>query len=265
MVTAYLGPEGSYSGVAAEEMTPENALCPMASFAKVFGAVTSGAADCAVIPVENTLNGGVSQTMDLLQSSEGLAAVKESIIKIDHRLVTLAGADLKRIARVYSHPQALEQCAEYLAKNFPEAKLIASASTVAGLETISSLTDAGIVGAHTERAGYVLSRENIADDGENYTHFLLIKRGRADENARSRRVFFSVTCANRAGALLSLLQPLCANGLNMTKIHSRPIKDKREEYRFFIETEGDYSSARVKRALTTVAEAANSFKLLGCY
>lgn len=265
MITAYLGPEGSYSHVAAMKMTPEATLTAYGNFSKVFAAVQCGQADCAVVPIENTLNGGIAQNIDFLQNAEGICATEELAVKIDHRLITLAGADIKNIKRVFSHAQALEQCSRYLRETLPDAKLIAVPSTAAGLEMIKTDSDAGIIGAHIRKAGYTLSDSNIADESENYTHFLLVKRGEIDENARSRRIYFSVTCDNRAGALLNILKPVYENGLNMTKIHSRPIKDKREQYRFFIETEGDYSSAQVKRALGEVKKAANSFKLLGCY
>lgn len=265
MVTAYLGPEGSYSHVAAQKLTPNANLLPYGNFSKVFSAVNSGEADFAVIPIENTLNGGISQNIDFLQSYGKLFAFKEYAVKIDHRLFMRGGAELKKIKRVYSHAQAIEQCSRFLRNNLPDAKLIAVPSTAAGLEMISSPEDAGIAGAHVRADGLTHSKENIADESENYTYFLLVGRGGADENVRSRRIYFSATCDNRAGALLSLLRPVYENGLNMTKIHSRPIKDRRDEYRFFIETEGDYSSEEVRFALEQVKKAAKSFKILGCY
>lgn len=265
MITAYLGPDGSYSHVAAIRMTPQATHKPCKSFAKVFSAVLSGEADCAVIPIENTLNGGIAQNIDLLQSADGLCAVEELAVKIDHRLITLAGADVKNIRRVYSHAQALEQCARYLSESLPEAELIAVTSTAAGQTMIKTPADAGIVGAHTVAEGFTLSDKNIADESENFTQFLLVKRGEAVKNAPSRKIYFSVTCKNCAGALLKLLQPVYANGLNMTKLHSRPVKGCVSEYRFFIEAEGDYSSEAVQRAVEEVKRAANSFKLLGCY
>lgn len=262
---SYLGPEGSYSQLAAKKMCPEAALMPCQSFPQVFSSLTSGLSDGAVVPIENTLNGGVLQNIDLLQETEGICAVGECTIKIDHRLAMFEGADESGIKFIYSHSQALEQCAKYLYAKFPTAQLVPTPSTAASLEKIRTKSDAGIVGAHTKKQGLVLSENNISDGNNNFTHFLLLKRGEADKNTHSNKIYFSVTCANRSGALLLLLNRVSQYGLNMTKIESRPVKNLPDEYRFFIEIEGDYSSENVKTALEDIKNAANSFKLLGCY
>ena len=166
----YLGPEGSYSNVAALKMCPSAELYAYPSFPRVMASLTTGHTDGIVLPIENSINGGVLQNMDLLQSADGVCAVREAVIKIDHRLATLKGADVKKITRVYSHPQALEQCAVYLAENFPFAELIPVRSTSAGIACISCDTDAGIVGAHVVNENLWLSEKNIADEDNNYTH-----------------------------------------------------------------------------------------------
>lgn len=263
--TGYLGPQGSYSFLAAKKMTPENTLAPFDSFPKLMDALTSGKADCIILPIENTLNGGVLQNIDLLQSTEGVVADGECVIKIEHRLAAKSGASLKNIKRIYSHRQALEQCSEYLFKNFPDASLFETVSTSASLDMIKTEEDAGIVGAHTVKEGIDLSENDIADNGGNFTHFLRVVRGGIDENAQTDKIYFSVTCPNVAGGLLKLLQEIAAHGMNMTKIESRPVKDKLNEFRFFIEAEGDYSKPSVKQALKDIKNAATSFKLLGAY
>lgn len=262
---AYLGPEGSYSHLAATKMRPRAELLPCANFRAVIGAVERGECDCAVIPIENTLNGGVLQNIDLLQTAEGVVAVEEAAIPLDHRIATLKGAEICGISSIYSHEQPLAQCAEYLARNFPQAKLIATTSTTASLDMVKTLSDAAIVGAHIKREGITLSDENISDGKNNYTHFLLIKKGSLDKGTHSSKIYFSATCTHKSGALLDILEPLRAGGLNMTKIQSRPIKDRAGEYRFFIEVEGDYASAAVRRVLEGVKNITNSFKLLGAY
>ncbi len=261
MVTAYLGPEDSYSYLAAKKMTPSHILRAYDSFPLIFRALASGEVDCAVIPIENSLNGEVTQNIDLLQASDGIVAVEECAVEIEHRLATLGKPE--RIKRVYSHRQALDQCAEYLFAHFPKAKLIAVPSTSASLEMIKTDEDAGIVGAHVKREGIILSKANIADCAENATVFLKLVRGAVDGGARTRKIYFSVTCPNVTGALIKLLQRVAAHGLNMTKLQSRPIKEARDEFRFFIEAEGDYS--QLKSAVADISAAALSFKLLGAY
>lgn len=264
MNTGYLGPEGSFSFLAATKMTPTNGLLPYDSFPKVMRALIKGEVDCIVIPIENSLNGGVIQNIDLMQATDGIIAVEEGIINVEHRLATING-NTDKIKRVYSHRQALDQCAEYLFKNFPKAQLIAVPSTSASLEMIKTEEDAGIVGAHTERAGIVLSGKNISDYSGNVTHFLKVIRGEADENKQTRKIYFSVTCPNVSGGLIKLLQRIADHGLNMSKLQSRPIKDAAEEFRFFIEIECDYSGEEIKRAVSDIKNAALSFKLLGTY
>lgn len=130
---------------------------------------------------------------------------------------------------------------------------------------LKSAADACIVGAHTNCSGIELSKENIADEKNNYTHFLLVKKGSAKDVEHCGRVYFSATCKHEAGALFNLLSVIKDGGLNMTKIQSRPIKDRAGEYRFFVEIEGDIADIRVKNVLDAVEDAANSFKLLGAY
>lgn len=263
--TAYLGPCGSYSHLAALKMRPENELIAYGNFRGVMNAVETGECDCAVIPIENTLNGGVLQNIDLLHAADSLVAVEEMTLPLDHRLATLKGADIRGISRIYSHEQPLAQCGGYLAKNFPQAQLIAMPSTSASLDMVKSFADAAIVGAHVKREGVTLSDGNIADGKNNFTHFLLVKRGTVDKAVHSSKIYFSVTCLHASGALLDILEPMRAGGLNMTKIQSRPIKDRAGEYRFFIEVEGDYADGTVRKVLDGVKNLAKSFKLLGAY
>lgn len=262
---AYLGPCGSYSHLAAMKMRPESELLEFGNFHAVMNAVEAGECDCAVIPIENTLNGGVLQNIDLLQTAEGIVAVEEMTLPLDHRLAVLKGAEYSGILRIYSHEQPLAQCSEYLAKHFPQAGLIATSSTAASLDMVKTFSDAAIVGAHVKREGIELSAENISDGKNNFTHFLLIKRGVIDERTHSSKIYFSVTCTHSSGALLDILEPMRAGGLNMTKIQSRPIKDRAGEYRFFIEAEGDFAESSVRRVLDGVKNSAKSFKLLGAY
>lgn len=261
----YLGPEGSYSFIAAEGMRPQAEHIAYQSFALVIASLIGGETDGVVVPIENSLNGGVMQNIDLLQYTEGICAVEEYTVKIDHRLVTRRGADVTKINRIYSHSQALEQCAAYLKNNFPSAQLCSAPSTAASLDMILTDTDAGIAGAHLKREGLVFSQNNIADEENNYTHFLLVRRGSVPEDAHTSKIYFSFTCRNKAGALVKILERVCENGFNMTKLQSRPIKNTPEAYRFFIETDGDYASQRVKAALADIRENSDEFKLLGCY
>ncbi|MBO7298096.1 MAG: ACT domain-containing protein [Clostridia bacterium] len=281
MKIAFLGPEGSYSHLAAQsflktESTGESRVndwdecIPFRNFPEVFAAVTNGRVDAAAVPIENSLQGGVLQNLDLLQSSENLYAVKELIIRIDHRLVYKEGVKLSEIGRVYSHRQALDQCAEFLSKQMPFASLRDAESTTFGLTRAmedESGKSAAIVGAHTEklRRGFVMSEESIADEKNNFTHFLLIKKGETALPKTSERVFFSAVCPHRPGSLIELLQIIAKYGINMTKIESRPVKNKVGDYRFFIEADCNIASKEVRELLERIKVHTLECKLLGAY
>ena len=281
MKIAFLGPEGSYSHLAAklflnteanqEKKVGEWDECvPFRNFPEVLVAVSAGKVDAAAIPIENSLQGGVSQNLDLLRDAEDLYAMKEEIVRIDHRLVYKAGVSLSQIGRVYSHRQALDQCASFLSREIPFASLRETESTGFGLaramedETGKS---AAIVGAHTEslRSGFVMGEECISDEKNNFTHFLLIKKGAACLPKNSGKIFFSVVGPHRPGGLLELLQVIAKYGVNMTKIESRPVKNRPGDYRFFIEAEADIGAETTKEMLAAIEEKALEWKLLGAY
>lgn len=278
MKIAYLGPEGSYSHLAAKnflraERVNENDLSeciPFRNFPEVFAAVNTGRVDAAVVPIENSLQGGVLQNLDLLQSLDGLYAVKEQVLRIDHRLMYKEGTPFSDIGRVYSHRQALDQCAGFLSREMPFAALRETEST--GFGMIKAMEDdtgksAAIVGAHAEnlRKGFVLGEECISDEKNNFTHFLLIKKGTEWLPKTSNRIFFSAVCPHRPGSLIELLHIIAKYGINMTKIESRPVKNRPGDYRFFIEADCDIAAKEVVSLLDEIQEKTLECKLLGAY
>ena len=281
MKIAFLGPEGSYSHLAARsflktEAAPKKSVSdwdeciPFRNFAEVLGAVANGRVDAAAVPVENSLQGGVLQILDLLQSSKDLYAVKELVLRVDHRLIYKEGVKLSQIGRVYSHRQALDQCAAFLSAEMPFAALRETESTGFGVTRAmedDSGKSAAIAGAHTEnlRGGFVMSEECIADEKNNFTHFLLIKRGENNLPKNSERVFFATVCPHRPGSLLGLLRIIAKYGINMTKIESRPVKNSPGDYRFFIEADCDVGAKDVQDMLCAIKENTLECKLLGAY
>lgn len=238
---------------------------PYPTFYHVVSALAAGETDACVLPIENSLQGGVLQNLDLLAASQDLYAVAEYVLKIEHRLILLKGGDLSRVRRVYSHEQAIGQCSRFLSEKLPNAKIIPVSSTAKSVEMIASFEDAGICGAHLCPPGMMLLPENIADEQNNYTHFLLIRKGISHIPARTERVFLTAVCAHRPGSLMGLLQIVASHGLNLTKIESRPIKTSHGEYSFFMELEGDFHSEGVQKALSDMREYCYRLKLLGAY
>ncbi len=281
MKIAFLGPEGSYSNLAAKEFLKSEATgkclagdwdecVPFRNFPDVLAAVENGRVEAAAIPIENSIQGGVSQNLDLLQDATDLYAVKEIVLRVDHRLIYKQGVKPSEIGRVYSHRQALDQCANYLSKEMPFASLRETESTGFGLSRAfedESGKSAAIAGAHVEnlRSGFIMGEECISDEKNNYTHFLLIKKGRAALPSESQRIFFSAVCLHKPGSLLALLQLIAKSDINMTKIESRPVKNSPGEYRFFIEADCNIADAEVREMLSLIQSNTLECKLLGAY
>ncbi len=278
MKIAYLGPEGSYSHLAARAfLERENAVeggwnecMPFRNFAEVLNAVATGKADACAIPIENSLQGSVTQNLDLLQELQGLYAVKEYVLRIDHRLVHKAGVSLSEIGRVYSHGQALSQCSEFLSKRMPFAALRETESTAFGLTKAmedESGKSAAIAGAHVEnlRRGFVVGEECLSDEKHNFTYFLLVKRGEDQLPKESNRLFFSVVCPNKPGSLLSLLKIIAGYNVDMTKLESRPVKNRPGEFRFFIEADCNVADEGISVFLKELKENTLECKILGAY
>ncbi len=281
MKIAFLGPEGSYSHLAAKEFLKTEApteklpgewdeCVPFRNFPEVLAAVENGRVDGAAIPIENSIQGGVSQNLDLLQDASGLFAVKEITLRVDHRLIYKEGVKPSEIGRVYSHRQALDQCAAYLAAEMPFASLRETESTGFGISRAmedESGKSAAIAGSHIEnlRNGFVMGEECISDEKNNYTHFLFIRKGAKSLPSSSQRVFFSAVCPHKPGSLLELLALIAKWGINMTKIESRPVKNRPGDYRFFIEADCDIANENVQEMLSSIEKNTLECKLLGAY
>ena len=205
---SYLGPQGSYSSLAAKALAPDACGMPCGSFYAAADAVERGEADCAVLPVENTLQGAVTQNLDLLYASADLFAVREYLLKIEHRLIARAGTELSQVRRIFSHQQAILQCGKFLSRELPQAELIYTESTAESLSYLEREGDAGIVGSHVRAEGFAFLGGNIADEQKNFTHFLLVKKGAAALPEHSSFVYFAASCPHEPGALVKMLQIL---------------------------------------------------------
>lgn len=263
MKVSALGPAGSFSELAAHKMCEgyEVVLCP--GFARAVAKLLAGEVDYAVLPIENSLNGAVRQNLDLLET-ENIFGVREYLLPVDQRLATLKGVKSEDIRYIYSHEQAIGQCAQYIREHFPSAQCVYTSSTVESLKKLDAHS-AGIVGAHVEREGVVLSPKNIADNKQNFTRFMLVERGNGEGRTRSVMVFLCAVCAHKPGSLLGLLKIFQRHGLNLTRIESRPVKGAFGEYRFFIEFAGNIGSEIVQKTLSEVKAYCSQFKLLGAY
>jgi chorismate mutase/prephenate dehydratase len=265
---AYLGPEGTFSEQAVRkqfgQMVKASAL---STIDEVFRAAESGAVQLAVVPVENSTEGAVGRSLDLLVVTP-LRICGEVELRVQQNLMTKC-ADLRAVRRVYSHPQSLGQCAAWLNRNLSHAER-AQASSNAEAARLASLEEgaAAIAGeAAAARWGLDILARSVEDDPNNTTRFLVL--GNVDPPPTGRdRTSLVMSAENRPGAVHALLSPLAENGVSMTRIESRPARAMRStlwEYLFFIDVEGHRQDERVARALAALAGRAPFLKVLGSY
>lgn len=262
---AYLGPAGTFShaAVARHFGSAVDAL-PEAAFDDVFRAAESGRADYAVVPIENSTEGAVGRTMDLMVDTP-LAVCGEVKLRVNQNLLSNAGA-LDRVARVYSHGQSLAQCVKWLAQYLPGVPRIAVASNAEAARLAAA--EAGSAAIAGENAGAIYGLATLAahieDEPNNTTRFWVLGRQRAGPSGRDETALV-MSCPNRPGAVHKLLAPFATHGVSMSRLESRPARTGRWEYLFFVDLVGHRDDPPVAAALAELAQVAPFLKLLGSY
>jgi chorismate mutase / prephenate dehydratase len=264
---AHLGPTGTFSEAAAIKHFGHGAeVVPCASIDEVFRSAESGAAGFAVVPVENSTEGAIGKTLDLMLQTP-LNVCGEVMLRIHHHLLARAtGVDFKSIQRVYSHPQSLGQCHQWLAANLPHVERVpassnAEAARLAGLEANA----AAIAGeAAAGRFGLERLAQNIEDEPSNTTRFLVLGNMQVDATGRDK-TSFAMSAKNQPGAIHELLAPLAAHKVSMTKLESRPSRMANWEYFFFVDSEGHRRDPDVANALREIESRALHLKIMGSY
>jgi chorismate mutase/prephenate dehydratase len=230
--------------------------------------VRSGAADYAMLPIENTTSGSVHDAYDALSHTD-LAIVGEEVLRIELCLIGLADVPLDEVTRIYSHPQALSQCTAFLA-SIPTCTVESFTDTAMSVERIKregDRTHAAIASAEAAALnGLVILRRDIANHRENYTRFLVVAREPEpwDPRVPCKTSILLVTKHER-GALLACLNVLAAHNLSLTKLESRPKPGRPFEYQFYVDFEGNLADANVQRALDEMTGLTVSLKVFGSY
>jgi len=263
---AFQGEPGAFSEEAAARLLrDETVTVPCATFDGAFAAVTEGAADALVAPIENSLAGSVLRVYDLLLES-GLAIAAEAVLPIELHLIGCPGARLAGIHSVESHPMALAQCERLFAAHREWARVAAedTAGSVRDVVESGDRTRAAIAGPHAAAhyRGEILLRD-VQDDAGNFTRFLLLTQPR-DEAPTGDKATLALRLAHAPGALLRALEPFAQRGLNLLKIESRPIHGCPWEYQFFLDVEVG-PGARMEEALEEIRRTAQSVRVLGRY
>ncbi len=267
MKIAIQGEPGSFSHEAALKLVNDALIAPFSLSADVFLALANHDVEAAVIPIENSLAGSVSEHFDLLLTHD-VKVDRETLLRIRHNLIGISGTAIGDIDRVFSHPVALAQCRRFLADH-PKMEAYSFYDTAGSVKQLVELRDhhaAAIASAAAaEYYGAQILQADIEDNPENYTRFFLVRRageGVLDGPANKMSLAFSVE--NRPGSLVEALSELKAMGTNLTKIESRPVHGKPWEYIFYVDCQIQ-SRAEGTRALEALRPHCAMVKSLGCY
>ena len=266
MNIAYSGIEGAFAHTVARRIFPDDTPVPFSNFKETYEAVEAGACDMAVLPIDNSYSGEVTEVMDLL--FEGTLFVNALYsLPVTQNLLGVKGATLSDIKKVVSHPKALEQCDEYIRKNGYE--MIQASNTARGAKEVAKLADKSVAAiASIETAGiYGLNvlDERINESDDNTTRFVVVSRspGRIGLYEKQASFIMMFTVSDSAGALLKPLQVIAEYDFNMKVLHSRPLKRHRWEYYFYVEIEGDHDTPEGIRMKQELKDVTSFVKILG--
>jgi len=262
---AYLGPAGTFSHAAvAQHFGAFVEAVPYATIDEIFRAVESGQTDYAVAPVENSTEGAVGRTLDLMCATD-LSICGEVKLRVQQNLLSNAET-LLAVTRVYSHAQSLAQCVQWLARHLPGVPRVAvssnaEAARLAGAEPGA----AAIAGANAATIyGLAVLVPHIEDEPNNTTRFWILGRQQIAASGRDQTSLV-MSCPNRPGAVYELLEPLARHEVSMTRFESRPARTGLWEYLFFVDLAGHRDDVKVARALAELGQKAPFLRLLGSY
>ena len=271
---AFQGERGAFSEDAARKLLgPSVKTLPFRSFDEMFDAVSSGAADAAVAPIENSLAGSVIKNYDLLEERD-LTIIGETSIRIVHNLIAPIGVGINDVRRICSHPVALAQCERFL-RSHSNVTVDAAYDTAGSVKMIvesGRRDEAAIAGATAADVyGAAILVHGIEDNPQNFTRFLLLARPeRAAELQvpamnRERKTTIIFRVGNKPGSLFRALAVFALRDIDLTKIESRPIEGRPWEYSFYLDLIGDQHEPRIERALSHLSEMTESIRVLGSY
>jgi prephenate dehydratase len=278
----YLGPAGTFSELAAryyieekikKEMSEnkhheEAVLTPFSSLQKVLLAVEKGIVTAGIVPLENSVEGAVNQTLDLLAHNFfKIYFQKEIILAVIHHLLVRPGTKPSSLKQIISHPQALAQCRNYIEQNFPDVETIETSSTTSAAALVAGSHEPWAAIGTTlaaENNGLQILASNINDYPDNATRFIVV--GLEDnEQVPGCKTSVIVTIKDRPGALYSILAEFARRNINLTRIESRPAKRKLGDYLFFIDFLGHRLDKNVHEALDEIIKHTLSLRILGSY
>ncbi|MCM8791889.1 MAG: prephenate dehydratase [Candidatus Omnitrophica bacterium] len=261
---AYLGPPATFTHLAAlKKFGSQVNYIPCQTISDIFLVVEKDQVDYGVVPIENSIEGAVTHTLDMFIDSE-LNICSQIVMNVSHNL--LSKFPLKTIKRLYSNPQVFGQCRTWIEQNLPWAERIEVSSTTRAAQIAARQRYSGCIASLLAAEVYNLNilAKNIEDSPHNLTRFLVIGKTQTEPTGLDRTsILFSIK--DRIGALHDMLVPFKKYKINLTKIESRPSKKKAWEYYFFVDLDGHCKDKRVKRALKELENKCTFLKILGSY
>ncbi len=267
MKLAHLGPPGTFGEEAARRYAPAAALLPCPTHGAVARAVECGEAGAGVMAIENSLNGSVAETLDILIHDTILKIQGELLVPVVHNLIAAPGTALDAIERIYSHTQALAQCRAFLDAHCPDVRQVAALSTAEAVERAVAHPGAAAIGAvrAAELFGGAVLAEGIQNQDNNATRFVAIGTAERPPSGRDRTSIAFEFAGDRAGLLTAALAEFSNRGINCTKMESRPTRATFGEYIFLIDFEGHARDPECATALEGLRSMTSMLKVFGSY
>lgn len=268
---SYLGPEGTFTEEALRLLEPGAEQLSCANVTAALNAVRSGAADGAVVPLENSLEGGITTTLDEFAWGEPLLITAELLLPVRFSLLARPDTEIGHIKRVYTHPAAITQCRAFTSRELPDAVVVSAPSTAAAAQEVAlpgSPYDAAIAASIAgEHYGLVELAGDIGDRSDTVTRFIRVSRpGALPEPTGADRTTLVVFLADdHPGALLEMLTEFSVRGVNLSRIESRPTRDGIGHYFFHFDFEGHVAEERVGEAISGLHRICEEVRFLGSY
>lgn len=275
MKIAFLGPQASFTQLAASQLFPDAELLPQAHILDCFLAVENGKAEKAVVPLENSIEGTVSMTLDYLYQTPDICIEAEAVMPIAHQLMVHPGCDVDHITKIYSHPQALAQCFHFLDEKFSHAQKQEYSSTAAAAKHVADHPERNLAAVANpfaaELYGLKIIHRNIQDSDQNHTRFIVISKGmnaythnRLEVMGEKSGLLITLP-EDHAGGLHQVLSVFAWRKMNLSKIESRTLKTGLGNYFFFINVTGKWESALHDHALEELKALDAKVTFLGNY
>lgn len=268
MKLGYLGPAGTFTEQAALIVRGNSEIIAYHTIKEVVDAVNSGEIIEGIVPIENSTEGTVNITVDSLVFDSELFIKKQLELSIQQNFLIKKDTDVSKITKILSHPQGLAQCRKFITENFPNADTIETSSTSEAARLVSESDEAiAAIGLKNSADIYNLRlyKENIQDRNDNFTTFVLISKKEMTPSVQNKKTSVAFSTVNEPGQLYKILDIFSIWDLNLTKIVSRPMRNKPKEYVFYVDLEGNNDDKDLADSLNMINRKTSFFKFLGSY